>query len=132
LHFGNNPGQWTYYMPRCYVVPGKEAEGKRGLTYYRLLVGKGMAYYRCGDKGPRIDAFYRGASATVLAVEARRPVIWTEVGEIDCSLDDLDQHVGPDGRGFHALMADGTVRYFRLDDPNSMADFRACARAHEP
>ncbi|MEI8018098.1 MAG: DUF1559 domain-containing protein [Schlesneria sp.] len=99
-------------MPAIYASPNDDDLTKQGKTRYIVLKGKGTLFD--GESGPKIRDVTDGTSNTIMAVEARadHAVIWTKPDDLDVDFDVPitgldDSRVG----GFHALFADGTVRF---------------------
>jgi hypothetical protein len=105
-------------MPRVFAAPGSE-KAAYGFTPYQVLVGPGTAFER-PDVWVRWEAFSRGTEQTILAVEAAEPVFWTKPDDLSYVPDGpLPKVGGVVGSGFHALFADGTVRWFEPDQRES-------------
>ncbi len=99
------------HMPRVFARPGSR-RGADDLTYYQVLVGPGTAFER-PDLRIRLADFPRGAEQTILVVEAADPVPWTKPVDLPYAADGPMPRVGGlVGNGFHALFADGDVRWF--------------------
>ncbi len=99
-------------IPPAYVSPNHEDLAKQGKTVYLVPTGKGAAFE--GDEGRGIREFTDGTSNTILAVEAHADaaVIWTKPDDLALDFKNLfkglkSARVG----GFHALLADGSVRF---------------------
>jgi uncharacterized protein DUF1559 len=94
--------------PALYAAGLDGAERTR--TRYRVFVGNGAAFEpnRC----LRLTDFKDGASNTILVVEAEEAVPWTSTQELPYDPKKPLPKLGhPSRKGFHALMADGSVRY---------------------
>jgi len=105
-------------MPQVFAAPGR-VRARDGLTHYQLLVGPGTAYEH-PDLGPSLVIFSRGPGQTILAVEAADPVPWTKPEDLSYAPDGPMPKVGGlVGNGFHALFADGTVRWFTAEQEES-------------
>jgi hypothetical protein len=101
-------------MPRVFAAPG-DVRAANGLTHYQVLVGPGTAFER-PDLRVRLGDFTRGASETILVVEAADPVPWTKPEDLPFSPDGpLPKVGGLVGNGFHAVFADVTVRWFEAE-----------------
>jgi hypothetical protein len=101
-------------MPRVFAVPG-DVRAADGLTHYQVLVGPGTAFER-PDLRLRLGDFPRGASETILVVEAADPVPWTKPQDLPYTPDGPMPKVGGlVGNGFHAVFADATVRWFEAE-----------------
>jgi prepilin-type processing-associated H-X9-DG protein len=101
-------------MPRVFAAPG-DVRAADGLTHYQVLVGPGTAFER-PDFRVRLGDFPRGASETILVVEAADPVPWTRPQDLPYAPDGpLPKVGGLVGNGFHALFADGSVRWIEAE-----------------
>ena len=110
-------------MPAIYTCPSGVFEP--GTTPYQVIVGKRTAFE--GLTRPHgIAEFLDGTSNTLLAVEAKNPVIWTKPDDVMFDPPGFDRpgaqadfmklptllgsnHPG----GFNALIADGSVRFIK-------------------
>ena len=99
-------------IPPVYVSSGDDELAKQGKTRYIALNGKGT-FFDSKD-GPKMVDITDGTSNTIMVVEARtdHAVIWTKPDDLDVDFDTPitglnDSRIG----GFHAMFADGTVRY---------------------
>jgi hypothetical protein len=113
-------------MPRIFGRPG-DAHGQSSLTYYRGFRSSGAAFERrLGDhllvpdgsyKPFSIADFKDGTSNTILVVEAGDPVEWTKPDDLDDSPGKPFPKMGGMGwrNVFQVLLADGSVRSFKLD-----------------
>jgi hypothetical protein len=105
-------------MPEIYApVTGK---AKAGLTYYQVLVGKDAPFD--GTVNPRIPAsFPDGTSRTFLVVEGGEAVPWTKPQDIAYDGKAVPKLGGLFPDGFHAAMADGSIRFVpRGADPKAV------------
>jgi len=107
-------------MPKVFEMPGKPAEA--GKTYYQAFVGRGAIFGKDAAQPTRFAQIKDGASNTLLAVEAATPVNWMEPKDIDFAAG--PNGFAPEGKvgghfpgGFHALFADGSVRFLPLTVP---------------
>src|SRR5262249_43684950 len=93
-------------MPAIYSVPGVELKNR---TLYQVFTGPGTMFE--GTKGVRVADVIDGTSNTILAIESGTPVSWTKPADLPY---DAKQPLPKLGaifeNGYHALMADGTVR----------------------
>jgi hypothetical protein len=104
-------------MPRVFALPGRRAADS--LTHYQVLVGPGTAF-ESPDWKVRLGDFLRGADQTILAVEAADPVPWTKPEDLSYTPDGpLPKVGGLVGKGFHALFADASVRWFEAEQQES-------------
>ncbi len=99
-------------MPAIYASPNDDDLTKQGKTRYIVLKGNGTLFD--GESGPKIRDVTDGTTNTIMAVEARsdHAVIWTKPDDLEVDFAKPitgleDSRVG----GFHALFADGSVRY---------------------
>jgi RNA polymerase sigma factor (sigma-70 family) len=102
-------------MPQIYEMPiGKN---KEGMTYYQVITGPGTVFD--GDKKLQFQDITNGTSNTILAVEAKDPVIWTKPADLTMpkDKDKLPALGGHFRNGFHILMADGSVRMMAANAP---------------
>jgi prepilin-type processing-associated H-X9-DG protein len=105
-------------MPRVFAAPG-DVRAVDGLTHYQVLVGPGTAFERL-DLRIRLTDFPRGASETILVVEAADPVPWTKPEDLSYAPNGPMPKVGGlVGNGFHALFADGSVRWIEAERQES-------------
>jgi hypothetical protein len=101
-------------MPRVFAAPG-DVRAADGLSPYQVLVGPGTAFER-PDVKVRFEDFPRGHSETILVVEAAGPVPWTRPQDLPYAPDGtLPKVGGVVGKGFHALFADGSVRWIEAE-----------------
>lgn len=99
-------------IPPVYVSPNHADLAKQGKTVYLVPTGEGAAFE--GNEGKGIREFTDGTSNTILAVEAHADaaVIWTKPDDLVLDFKNplkglKSARVG----GFHALLADGSVRF---------------------
>jgi hypothetical protein len=98
-------------MPSVFA-PVRNAPKEKGLTYYQVFTGKGAAFE--GKQGRRIAEFTDGTSNTILIVEGKDAVPWTKPADLPFDAKKpLPKLGGLFKNGFHAAMADGSVRYVR-------------------
>jgi prepilin-type processing-associated H-X9-DG protein len=101
-------------MPSVFALPGS-ARAAEGLTHYQVLVGPGTAFER-PEEPVRLWSIPRGADQTILVVEAADPVFWTKPVDLSYTSDGpLPKVGGLVGNGFHALFADGSVRWIEAE-----------------
>jgi RNA polymerase sigma factor (sigma-70 family) len=95
-------------MPEVFRSPA--AQTKAPATPYQVFTGQGAPFHE--DKGLRLTQFADGTSNTILVVEAGRAVPWTRPDDLAFDVRALPKLGGVVKDGFHALMADGAVRFF--------------------
>jgi prepilin-type processing-associated H-X9-DG protein len=103
-------------MPRVFAPPDN-GRAAASLTYYQVFVGPGTAFESSEVPGTLREAFFpRGLEQTILVVEAAEPVPWTKPEDLSYAPNGpLPRVGGLVGNGFHALFADGSVRWFDQD-----------------
>lgn len=95
-------------MPKTYEIPG--AKAKEGETVYQVITGPGTLFD--GSKKMKIQDVTDGTSNTILAVEAKTPVVWTKPDDVPLPKD-KDKRLpvgGAFSNGFIVVMCDGSVR----------------------
>jgi hypothetical protein len=108
-------------LPPVFAPPGRGRPAD-GLTHYQVLVGPGTAFER---PDLRLDpfgaeSFPRGAAETILIVEAADPVPWTKPEDLSYDPEGpLPKVGGLVGNGFHAMTADGSVRWIKAEQRDS-------------
>jgi hypothetical protein len=119
-------------MPVIYTRPADRGGHRGQMTYYRGFSSPGAAFERRpGDDRLRPDGSYvpfqitdfkDGLSNTILVVEAREPVEWTEPDDLDGSPGQPFPKMGGMGwrSSFQALLGDGSVRSFKLNTPEDV------------
>jgi tRNA A-37 threonylcarbamoyl transferase component Bud32 len=100
------------FMPENYAIPKIPASAPHA-TYYRALVGDGATFDSAWTRAVGFADLKDGSSGTLIAVEGSEAVPWTKPEEINCNVPFAAQLGGPFEEGFHGLMADGDVRFFK-------------------
>jgi uncharacterized protein (TIGR03067 family) len=70
-------------MPKFYAIPGHKDE--EGMTHYQVITGPGTPFD--GNKKILIPNLVNGTSNTILAVEAKTPVIWSKPEDLTLPAD---------------------------------------------
>jgi prepilin-type processing-associated H-X9-DG protein len=97
-------------MPATYFCPSDGLDTEH-TTRYQVVVGPGTIFE--GVKGTPISEITDGTSNTLLVVEAKAPVPWTKPDDI--AVNGLTTGVGSKhAGGFNVLVADGSVRFFKM------------------
>src|SRR5262249_37425828 len=105
-------------LPRGFALPGS-GKAPGGPTPYQVLVRPGTALER-SDLQVRLPDLSRGAEQTILVVEATEPVPWTKPEDLSYAPDGPWPKVGGlVGNGFHAMFADGSVRWIEAEQQES-------------
>ncbi len=98
-------------MPPVFATPGARPGNT---TSYQVLTGAGGLFDNAEGRG--LSEINDGAARTLLFVEAREPVPWTQPSDVAFDLERTPKLGGLSLSGFHAALADGTVRHIRLPD----------------
>jgi hypothetical protein len=94
-------------MPPVYAAPGRKGATD---THYQVFVGKGAAFE--GKNGLPFASFTDGTSNTILVVEAAHAAPWTRPEDLPFDpAKPLPKLGGLFPGGFHAALADGSVRF---------------------
>ncbi len=118
-------------MPRVYAAPvlPVEVPAEPFSTFCQVFTGRGTAFE--GTQGLRLpEDFPDGTSETVLVVEAGEAVPWTRPADLEYAADRPLPALGgvftgqgrfslfgsPREKGFHVLLADGSVRLIRAGE----------------
>ena len=105
------------YMPPVYGCPSRNLVGEPGMTAYRGFAAKG-AFFDPTSPSSNFN-ITDGTSNTIMAVEAKQPVVWTKPDELPFNQDPApgatalcagSMHPG----GFNAAFADGSIRFIKV------------------
>jgi hypothetical protein len=108
-------------MPNVYdCAAAPENVTKAGKTYYQVYVGEETAFPG-NQKIRATTGILDGTSNTILAVEAKEPVIWTKPEDLKFPKDNEKMPAvgGLFKTGFHVLFCDGVVYFYRPDPPDA-------------
>ena len=101
-------------MPAVYACPD-EPSAKLKTTNYLVVVGAGKLFTG-KRKGAKLHEITAGTSQTLMVTESDKAVPWTSPEEI---MADSVEEGGESGSrhpsGYHAMMADGSVRYMNTE-----------------
>ena len=86
-------------------------------THYRVFVGGGAIFQP--ERGTRIAQIADGSSHTILIVESADPVSWSKPEDFEYDPSKPLPKLGLFPGGFHAAMADGSVRWIPSDTPEA-------------
>ncbi len=115
----------TRKMPKAFAPPGKESDDPL-LTYYQIFVGPNAVLARTEAASPSLTQItnFAGTSRTILVVEAAEPILWTKADDIPFDeMKPLPKLGGLFDDGFHALFADGKVRFIKREsDPEAIKE----------
>jgi hypothetical protein len=106
-------------MPKLYKpVKGKATEPNG--TFYQVFFGKGAMFE--GKRGVKPVDVTDGLSNTIMVVEAGKDVVWTKPDDVPFDADKKLPKLGAMFEaGFHALLADGSVRFIaRSIEPKTL------------
>lgn len=111
---GPNNSKLLERMPKVYQVPGTESKTKPGHTYYQVFDEPSAVVFT--DSRIRMRDITDGTAATLLVVEAAEAVPWTKPQDISYDPTRPPPKLGGHFKGgFHAVFADGTVRFVKDD-----------------
>jgi Protein of unknown function (DUF1559) len=114
---GPNNKKLMTQMPKVFRSP-RQAETLKDQTTYLAPLGPGFMWD--DPKGVKISQITDGTSNTIALVEADddRAVVWTRPGDVTIdSTDPLTGLLGHYAEGFHAAIADGSVRFIKKTIP---------------
>lgn len=104
-------------MPKIYRIP-TDNNTPPDHTHYQVFVGNGAAFEK--DRETKLTDFANGGAGTILIVEAAQAVPWTKPEDIPFNPNEpisplLSKHF----RGANAVMANGSIRFFPRETPDS-------------
>jgi hypothetical protein len=104
-------------MPAVYSSPAAKADIKEGFTHFQVFTGPDTVFN--GNKKMSIVGITDGTSNTIMAIEAKDPVIWTKPADLKLpeEKDKMPAVGGLFKNGFNVLNCDGSVMFFRPDPP---------------
>ena len=121
---GPHNEQLTIRMPKVFRHPKADVLGDPvGHTHYRVFVSrpgaKPSALFTDGLRGPTLNEIADGTSYTIMIAEATEAVPWTMP---EALIHDRHQPLPKLGglfkESFQAVLADGSVRFFRISLPD--------------
>jgi hypothetical protein len=113
---GAIPKQVSDLVIKVYLSP--LAKDPKPHTNYRVFVGNGAAFE--WGKSLKIADFTDGLSNTILAVECADPIDWTSIDDFHYDpKKPLPKLGGVFEGGFHAVMADGAVKWVPASTPEA-------------
>lgn len=134
---GPNNRQLITDMPRIYRCPTDPESMPVGHTYFRVFASppgvKPSAAFIDGQPGRTLLDLTDGTPNTLLVVEAAEAVPWTQPECLPFTPSRMLPKLGGHFRGgYHGLMADGSVRFFRSDRPEAWIRADVTANGGEP
>jgi hypothetical protein len=117
-------------MPKVFapVGPGAKRVKDSSSTFYQVFHGKDAIF--TGTFPARIASISDGVSNTILIAEASEAVPWTKPDDLFYQADKpIPKLGGTFDDGFHAAMADGTVRFIPKDTPEKVLRVLITARS---
>ena len=102
-------------MPKWYATPG--VNDKPGMTHYQVITGPGAPFN--DNKKLSMRDIVNGTSNTILAVEAKDPVIWTKPADLVLPKEKnkLPALGGVRKDGFFVVRFDGSIDFIRAANP---------------
>jgi hypothetical protein len=108
-------------MPKVYdCSAAPEKVSKEGKTFYQVFTGElNESVFPRANRCTRINQITDGTSNTILAVEAKEPVVWTKPEDLAIPKDQKKMPAvgGLFKEGFNVAFCDGVVYFFRPDPP---------------
>jgi RNA polymerase sigma factor (sigma-70 family) len=106
-------------MPDVYAPVLVKDEPKYS-TFYQVFAGPSALFG--GDDGPKLQDIKDGMANTIMVVEAAKPVLWTRPDDLPFGKEKpLPELGGLFKDGFHAGLADGSVRFINKKvDPDTL------------
>lgn len=90
-----------------------------GHTHYQVFVGKGTLFD--GPEGMKVRQVTDSLAETLLIVEAAEPVPWSKPADLVYSPEEPLPRLGASAKdGFHAVFADGRVKFLRNPDEKTI------------
>jgi Protein of unknown function (DUF1559) len=108
-------------MPKVYDCSAAPKQvSKDGKTFYQVFTGEDTVF--AGNQKIILFRITDGTSNTILAIEAKEPVIWTKPEDLTLPKDKNKMPAvgGLFKNGFNVLFFDGEVDFFRPDPPPAM------------
>lgn len=100
-------------MPKIYALKG--ATAGKGMTHYQVITGPGTPFD--GNKKIGLRDLVRGSSNTILAIEAKEPVIWTKPADVTLPAEKSKlPALGLRMDGVLVLTFDAAVKLHRADE----------------
>ncbi|MBI2805624.1 MAG: sigma-70 family RNA polymerase sigma factor [Planctomycetes bacterium] len=118
-------------MPKIYEPLGAGKKGV-GLTHYQVFTGLNTMFNGAKELGPRDVT--DGTSNTILAIEAKQAVVWSQPADLVLPKDEtkLPPLGGLFKAGMHVLMADGSVRFRSATTPAATIRAAVTPAGNEP
>lgn len=100
-------------------------------TRFRTFTGPGTAHE--GKAGPKPADFPNGGSSTFFVVEAAYAVDWTRPENLLLASDKpFPRLSGNQAQGFHALLLDGTIRFFKAEQVSEATGRKLASKTDGP